>query len=377
VSDTEGIPGDGHNLRIAFFSDSLPERNGTGAYYHDLIAHLGDRVAAAEIFQPLPKRRFNLVTLPLPGDRTQELAIPDPVRLRRAIDQLQPHIVVSVTPGPFGLLGRRLARRHGCGFLTAYHTDFAALADLYWGPVKRRLGVRALDTANRWLCRSSTSVLVNNSELVGRVRALGAPAVSVMGTPIEQAFLATPPPPAPSRPDPVVFAGRLAAEKNIDSILATARQLPGRRFIIAGDGPQRERVEAAASELDNIDYRGWLSRQALCAVLDEAGVVILPSYFETFGSIALEAMARQRPVLITANAGIHDWPQVADKLCVLRLDDETLAEALERLAATPPSEWSARGESSREGALQLHDATLNQWVEVLAAHARQEAQCGP
>lgn len=363
-------------LRVAFFSDSLPERNGTGAYYHDLIAHLADRVAAAEIFQPLPKRRFNLLTLPLPGDRTQELAIPDPFRLRRAVDTLRPHIVVSVTPGPFGLMGLRLARRHGAAFISAYHTDFAALAALYWGPVKRRLGGRALDAANRRLCRQSRTVLVNNSELIDRVRALGARDVSVMGTPIEQAFLATSPPAAPARPNPVVFAGRLAAEKNIDGILEAARRLPERQFIIAGDGPQRERVATAARELTNLDYRGWLDRQALCALLDEAGVVILPSRFETFGSIALEAMARRRPVLITANAGIHDWPQVAASLCVFRPDDETLVDALERLDAIPAGDWSARGESSREGALQLHHETVDQWLQVLTAHACQEASCG-
>ena len=37
------------DLRVAFFSDSLPERNGTGAYYHDLLAHLAPRVGAVEV----------------------------------------------------------------------------------------------------------------------------------------------------------------------------------------------------------------------------------------------------------------------------------------------------------------------------------------
>ena len=34
------IPSDTSDLRVAFLSDSLPERNGTGAYYYDLAAHL-------------------------------------------------------------------------------------------------------------------------------------------------------------------------------------------------------------------------------------------------------------------------------------------------------------------------------------------------
>ncbi len=356
-------------LRIAFFSDSLPERNGTGAYYHDLVEHLRDRVEAAQVLQPLPKRRFNAVTLALPGDPTQQFALPNPRRLRRHIDALRPHLVVSVTPGPFGLLGMRLARQRPTGFISAFHTDFAALAELYWGPVKKRLGSRAMAAVNRRLCRRSTAVLVNNMDLIDTVRALGAPRVEVMGTPIERAFLATTPPPAPRTPDPVVFAGRLAAEKNIDAILAAARARPWQHFIIAGDGPQRERVAQAAAEAVNLEYRGWLARDALRDLLDEAGLVILPSRFETFGSIALEAMVRRRPVLVTRNAGIHDWPQVADSVCALE-PEESLADALARLDAATGDPWAELGERGRRGALGLHDETIEQWLGVLARHAR-------
>ncbi|WP_440996829.1 glycosyltransferase [Arhodomonas sp. SL1] len=357
------------DLRIAFFSDSLPERNGTGAYYHDLLAHLRDRVAAAEALQPRLQDGLEAISMRLPGDPTQRIGWPAPFRIRRAMAALRPHVVVSVTPGPFGLLGERLAHHHGAGFVTAYHTDFAALANLYWGPLRRGIGNRMLEGLNRRLCRRSDTVLVTNSGLVDTVRRLGALRVDVMGTPIASVFLATTPPAAPQRPDPVVFAGRLAAEKNIDALLSAARARPGQRFIIAGDGPQRAAVAAAARELDNLDYRGWLSRHALCDLLDEAGLLVLPSHFETFGSIALEALARRRPVLVSANAGIHDWPQVADGLCPLA-PDERLEDALARLAAEAPSDWAARGERGRAGALRFHHETLEQWLAVLTAHAR-------
>jgi len=369
MSDTGEPTGAGRGLRVAFFSDSLPERNGTGAYYHDLVDHLRERVAAVQVLQPVPKRRLNLLTLPLPGDQTQELALPDPFRLRRHIDALQPDIVVSVTPGPFGLIGMRLARRWRSAFLSAYHTDFAALAELYWGPVTKKLGTRALAAVNRRLCRRSAAVLVNNTDLMEPVRALGAPRVEVMGTPIERVFLATDPPRAPRAPDPVVFAGRLAAEKNIDGILDAARARPHQHFIIAGDGPQRERVVEAAATLANVAYRGWLSRAALCDLLDEAGLVVLPSHFETFGSIALEAMVRRRPVLVTRNAGIHDWPQVATSVYAFE-PGETLSDALDRLDATASGDWAALGEQGRRGALALHEETIEQWLRVLARYAR-------
>jgi len=356
-------------LRVAFFSDSLPERNGTGAYYHDLIASLAPRVAACRIFQPMRERRFNAATIPLPGDTTQEFAVPAPFRIRDAIAGLRPHVTVSVTPGPFGQLGKRMALRHPSGFISAYHTDFAALADLYWGPIRRRLSNRVIDRLNQRLFRNSTTVAVNNSELVPAVQRLGAPHVDVVGTPVERDFLATPAPAAPRQPDPVVFAGRLAAEKNIDTILAAARQRPGQTFIIAGDGPQRERVEQASRDLDNLDYRGWLARRGLRDVIDQAGLVVLPSHVETFGSIVLEAMVRRRPVLVTAQAGIHDWPQVADSLYTIHRQ-ETLADALARLDPIAPQAWASRSEQGCQGAIALHEQTIAQWLSLLTTHAR-------
>jgi len=356
------------SLRVAFFSDALPERNGAGAYYHDLMKHLKPNVAACRIFQPLPERRFSAATMKLPGDATQEVAMPAWRRIRQAMDELRPHVVVSVTPGLFGQLGKRLAHRHHAGLISAYHTDFAALAAIYWGPIRRRLSNRVIDGLNRRLFRESATVLVNNSELVDCVRALDARRVDVMGTPIDRTLLDTPPPPPPNGPEPVVFAGRLAAEKNIDAVLTAAQQRPGQSFIIAGDGPQRDRVIQASRELANLDYRGWLSRPMLLELFDEAGLVVLPSHVETFGSVALEAMARGRPVLVAASAGIHDWPQVAPGVYKLGID-EPLADALARLNQNAAADCAAGAEAGRQAALQLHRQTIDQWLTVLSGHA--------
>lgn len=356
-------------LRIAFFSDSLAERNGTGAYYHDLAAHLGPRVEAVEVLQPDPRKGLTRLAVPLPGDTTQTLALPSVFRIRRLMAELRPHVVVTVTPGPFGLLGMWLARRYGCAFLSAYHTNFDALAELYWGPLRRRLANATLGAVNRFICARSATVLVNNSALVDTVRALEAPHVDVVGTPIEQAFLTSTPPRPPATLGQVCYAGRLAAEKNIESVIDAAGQWPDLRFVIAGDGPMRATVEAAAAHHANLDYRGWLDRAALCELIDESGLVVLPSHFETFGSIALEAMVRGRPVLISANAGIHDWPQVASSLYTLD-PGESLAAAIGRLRDLPGESLARTGEHAREGALRLHRETLDQWLSVLSANAR-------
>ncbi|GHC38124.1 glycosyltransferase [Aidingimonas halophila] len=358
-----------HRLRVAFFSDSLAERNGTGAYYHDLIEQLRSRIDCADILQPRLSSGFHPFRFPLPGDATQQLMAPNPMEIRRALSRIRPHVIVSVTPGPYGLLGPWMARRNQCGFISAYHTHFEGLADLYWRPFKRHLISGCLSSANRFLCQRSSTVLINNRSLSDTVMKLGAQQYDVMGTPLARSFADTPPAPLPDSLQQICFAGRLAAEKNIDAILDAARQWPSIRFVIGGDGPLKARVEAGAAELPNLDYRGWLDRDSLRALIDESSLLVLPSHQETFGSIALEAMARGRPALVSENAGIHDWTQLAAGLYKIR-NQESLSDAIARLQSDPPGSMATVAAHARNAALQLNDHTLEQWLSVLTEQAR-------
>ena len=366
MSETNSTPAP---LRVAFFSDSLPERNGTGAYYHDLLAHLGPHVEAAEVFQPLEMKRPPLLSWPMPGDPSQRLVTPNLPRIRRAYRKLRPDIVVSITPGPFGLLGLYHAKRSKAAFISAFHTDFEQLARIYWRPFSRWFVNSYLNNANRFLCKRSAAVLVNNSHLQRDVEALGAPRVEIMGTPIQHQFLKTPVRPYPNKIERICFAGRLAPEKNIDRIIDAAAQLPEIEFLIGGDGPLRKELEASAAKLHNLTFCGWMDREKLIGLIDQAGLLLLPSKIETFGSVALEAMARGRPALVSANAGIHDWPQLKDGL--FAYDQEgPLIDAIREILALPGEKLKEKADAARAAAESFNEQTLRQWVEVLAKYAR-------
>jgi glycosyltransferase involved in cell wall biosynthesis len=354
-------------LRVAFFSDSLPERNGTGAYYHDLLEHLGPLVEAAEVFQPLDMKRPPLLSWPMPGDPSQRLVTPNLPRIRRAYRKLRPDIVVSITPGPFGMLGLYHARRSKAAFISAFHTDFEHLARIYWRPVSRWFVNSYLNNANRFLCKRSAAVLVNNSHLQKDVEALGAPAVEIMGTPIQRMFLEKPALPFPKTLKRICFAGRLAPEKNIDRIIAAAAELPEIEFLIGGDGPLRKDLEASAATLDNVTFCGWMQRGELIDLIDQSSLLLLPSKIETFGSVALEAMARGRPALVSANAGIHDWQQLKDGLFTYD-QERPLIDALREVLALPPEKLQAKADAARAAAEGLNHQTIRQWLDVLAKY---------
>jgi glycosyltransferase involved in cell wall biosynthesis len=251
----------GTPLRVAFFSDAFPERNGTGAYYHDLLPQLAPRVEALEVFQPGAGVAAPRVSIPMPGDPGQRLVAPPIRHIRQRCDALRPHIVVAVTPGLYGLLGAWEARRHGAVLISAFHTDFEQLARMYWpNPIFRSAVNLVVGTANRILCRRSRCVLINNADLESQVRRLGARDIDVIGTPLSREFLDTSPPPIPENLRRVCFAGRLAPEKNVEQIIRAARSLPQLEFVICGEGPLRSALEAQASGIANIRFTGWLDR---------------------------------------------------------------------------------------------------------------------
>ena len=90
----------------------------------------------------------------------------------------------------------------------------------------------------------------------------------------------------------VLYAGRLAAEKNvglaIDAYGAMRRVSPRLRFVLVGDGPL-----GAALRRDHPDlvFAGFRTGDDLAAHYASADVFLFPSETETFGNVTLEAMA--------------------------------------------------------------------------------------
>lgn len=362
----------GRPVRVAFVSDSVPERNGVGAYYADLIDQLQ---------QPEHRGRFETrficpggdhpggLRFPLPGDSTQRIHLPSPRRFNKLFRELRPDVVVVATPGPFGMAGVRWARKAGARLLVGYHTDYAGVTDLYKTHLLRILSRRYFDTLDRALCRRADLVLVNTASLFDHARSLGAREVRRIGTLLPRALLETTVRPHSGRLERVLFAGRLAPEKRLTEVLAAAGALSDIEFVIAGDGPLKDTVRAAAARLANLEYVGWLDRAALMQQLDAADALVLPSEFETFGNIALEAMARERIALVTSTCGIADWKRLARHLVVFE-PARALADVLTELRRCPAEELRERAIGARQAAVALNRDSLVEWMALLAGESR-------
>ena len=353
-------------IRLAVVSDSPPERNGVGSYYADLVAQLQDSSASAQLICPGGNNAAWHRYLPsLPGDSTQKVWFPRPIHVWRRLHALKPDAIVVPTPGPYGLLGLVAARVMHVPLIVGFHTHYEALASLYWARFFALISRAYLTGCNRLLFKHSELILANSPEMVDEAKKLGAEDAQLMGTSIPRDFFMRPSQELPDQISRIVFVGRLAEEKNIPSILAAARAMPHLSFSIAGDGPMRGTVQAAAAELTNLSYLGWVNRNQLINVIDEHDVLLLPSHVESFGTVALEGMARGRLVIVSPACGIVEWQDLSAGLLQIRTG-ESVTAALIRATQMTAAQRQSLASSARQAALNLNEWNMNSWTERIS-----------
>jgi glycosyltransferase involved in cell wall biosynthesis len=106
-------------------------------------------------------------------------------------------------------------------------------------------------------------------------------------------------PTAPTRDRYALLAARLAPEKGVD-VAIEACVATGRRLLVAGDGPERERLQRLARQAPEgqIELLGAVSQPHLARLRAGAALALAPSRFEeTFGLAVAEAMAAGLPVI--------------------------------------------------------------------------------
>lgn len=151
-------------------------------------------------------------------------------------------------------------------------------------------------------------------------------------------------PAAPSFDPPVILMiGRVTDQKGFDLGLEAIAHLrarhPSMSVVIAGDGQARAALERQAADLglaDLVDFRGWVDPGRVPALLEAASLVAMPSRFEPFGLVALQAAQMGRPVVGFAVGGLRE---VVDHGVTGLLADpedvEGLAASLDRLLSRP------------------------------------------
>lgn len=110
--------------------------------------------------------------------------------------------------------------------------------------------------------------------------------------------------PEESFTDEMVAIGRLEKEKGFDMLLKAIQN--GQKLHVVGEGSEMRKLESIVRSrklINDIEFQGHGDRAQINQLLNKCSFLILPSRFETFGNVLLEAMACGRPVLSTSCGG--------------------------------------------------------------------------
>jgi len=300
-----------------------------------------------------------------------------PFRVRGEIRDFEPDAIFASDPflGAATLAGRALARSR-TKVIVEVHGDWRTFTRLY-GSRGRQLLTPLADRIATYAVRRADSTRAVSSFTAALVEeARGIPPSAVL-TPFSDlsAFAERPPDELPGRPT-VLFVGALEAYKNVVGLDAAWRILAGRVpeavLVIVGTGTQREIVERLVRDFpERVTHHEWLDPVAVAGALDEATLLVLPSWPEGLGRVVIEAFARGRAVVATDAGGIPDLvtheregllvppTDVAELAASLErvLTDRELAERLGAAARARYTDWHSTPEELARRLRELVEAT--------------------
>ncbi len=111
----------------------------------------------------------------------------------------------------------------------------------------------------------------------------------------------------------VILVGRLVYEKGfqlaLEALEPIIERVPGVRFLVAGSGTHEEELKAQAAELGLMEhgtFLGWIGDDVLHSLYRIADLCVVPSLYEPFGLVALEAMASGCPCIVADTGGLRE-----------------------------------------------------------------------
>jgi glycogen(starch) synthase len=165
---------------------------------------------------------------------------------------------------------------------------------------------QALQNAD-WVCCVSSAVL---AELKRSVPAINGRS-SVIHNGVE--LPAVPADPVPVETPRLLCLGRLVPAKGfelaVSALGSIAARYPNVRMVIAGDGPERAKLEQQVGQLGlnrMIEFIGWVEPHEVLSLIHTSTAVLMPSWREGLPTVALQAGLMGRPIIASRVGGLPE-----------------------------------------------------------------------
>ncbi|WNL38727.1 glycosyltransferase family 1 protein [Halomonas sp. PAMB 3232] len=293
-------------MRLCIVSETwAPDINGVAHTLNRLACELDRLDVQVDVVRPAPRAQkprstageeLQVYRLPLPGYAEVQVGLATPGMLTRFWKKHPPDAVYLATQGPLGLAARRVARKLGIVCVAGWHTNFDHYCHDY--------GIGWLSAATlrylRHFHNGCALTLVPTHAQARTLHKAGIRDVSVLSRGIDGEHF------SPAHRDDTLrdqwgvnehqsvalYAGRLAAEKNLTLLVETFQAMrevrPDMAQVIVGDGPARAQLQKA---LPQAHFTGFLDQPSLARHYASADIFVFPSLSETWGNVITEAMA--------------------------------------------------------------------------------------
>lgn len=250
--------------------------------------------------------------------------------------------------------------------------QYLAQAHLGWGP-RAMLARSILHYIRTWDARSALGVdafIANSGFVARRIEKVYRRDARVIYPPVDVDGFGVGGP----REAFYVTASRLVPYKRVDLIVEAFRQMPDRKLVVVGEGPEFDRIRAASPR--NVRLVGWQAQERLVKYLQLARAFIFAAE-EDFGIVPVEAMACGTPVIAYGRGGVAESVQEGESgMFFYEQTPRSLVDAIDRFEEDG-REWDparVRAAAERFAAdrfrLELRELVSCHWSAFKAARLR-------
>jgi phosphatidylinositol alpha 1,6-mannosyltransferase len=300
------------HVKVAVVTESfLPQINGVTNSVVRLLETLHDEGHQAMVIAPTTPgdEHLGYVVHRSPSFPLMRFPVGVPHRaLQATLDEFSPDVVHVAAPFLLGRKALAVSARMGIPTVAVYQTDIAGYLQRYGVGFARPLLDRMVASAHTL----ATRTLAPTPLAAAHLREIGVGNVHVWGRGVDSSLFhparrggpgarALRESLSPHGEIVIGYVGRLAVEKQV-ARLAELFGLPGVRFVIVGDGPERARLENDFAR-HPVTFLGQLEGEALADAYAALDVFVHFGTEETFGQTIQEAQATGLAVVAPARGG--------------------------------------------------------------------------
>jgi alpha-1,6-mannosyltransferase len=315
---------------------------------HTIVAPVSRRGPVETHVAPIPG-------MTIPGSHGYRMPLSNALA-RRAVERLEPNLVEVGDPYQCAWSGLEASRRLGVPAIAFYHSDLPVLVGQRFGRLAERVATRYVAS----LYRRFDLVLTPSACMAAKLRRLGISRVARQPLGVDTEVY------APAHANRglrralgladetrlLIYAGRFSREKRLPLLMEAVRRL-GKPYhlLVVGSGPELP----ASAGCTRLPFQR--NPADLAALIGGCDLFVHPGDKETFGMVALEAMACGVPVLGVAAGGVAELVDARSGMLVEPGSADALAQGIQDIYLR---DLPQLGAAARQRMLQQYD-----WSRVM------------